>query len=108
MKRVLIITYYWIPSGGSGVQRWVKFVKYLRDFGWEPIVYAPSNPEYPVEDFSFEKDIPKDIEILKTPIWEPYDIYRTLTGKKGQKINADLLLKIKRRLERETIHLDTR
>lgn len=41
MKKVLIITYYWIPSGGAGVQRWVKFAKYLRDFGWEPVIYAP-------------------------------------------------------------------
>lgn len=41
MKKVLIITYYWIPSGGAGVQRWVKFTKYLRDFGWEPVIYTP-------------------------------------------------------------------
>ncbi len=91
MKRVLIITYYWIPSGGAGVQRWVKFVKYLREFGWEPIVYAPENPEYPSEDHSFEKDIPQGVEILKTPIWEPYDIYRKLTGRKGEKINAGFI-----------------
>ncbi len=91
MKRLLIVTYYWIPSGGAGVQRWVKFVKYLREFGWEPIVYAPENPEYPSEDFSFEKDIPDDVEILKRPIWEPYDIYRKLTGKKGEKINAGFI-----------------
>lgn len=91
MKRVLIITYYWIPSGGAGVQRWVKFVKYLREFGWEPVVYTPENPEYPSEDLSFEKDIPNGIKILKTPIWEPYDIYRKLTGKKGQKINAGFI-----------------
>ena len=40
-KKVLIITYYWPPSGGSGVQRWLKFTKYLRDFGWEPVIYTP-------------------------------------------------------------------
>lgn len=91
MKRVLIITYYWPPSGGAGVQRWLKFVKYLREFGWEPIVYTPSNPESPSEDFSFEKDIPSDTEVIKTQIWEPYDIYRKLTGKKGQKINAGFI-----------------
>ncbi len=96
MKRVLIITYYWIPSGGAGVQRWVKFVKYLRDFGWEPIVYAPENPEYPSEDFSFQKDIPEDVEVIKTPIWEPYDIYRNLTGKKGKKINAGFISESKK------------
>ncbi len=91
MKRVLIITYYWIPSGGAGVQRWVKFTKYLREFGWEPIIYAPQNPEYPSEDLSFEKDIPSDIQVIKTPIWEPYNIYRNILGEKGQKINAGFI-----------------
>ena len=58
MRKVLIITYYWPPSGGAGVQRWLKFVKYLRDFGWEPVIYTPSNPEFPVIDESLAKDIP--------------------------------------------------
>lgn len=91
MKKVLIITYYWIPSGGAGVQRWVKFTKYLRGFGWEPVIYAPENPEYPSEDYSFEKDIPKDVKVLKKPIWEPYNIYRNLFGKKGENINAGFI-----------------
>jgi hypothetical protein len=47
MKKVLIITYYWPPAGGPGVQRWLKFVKYLREFDIEPIVYKPTNPDYP-------------------------------------------------------------
>jgi hypothetical protein len=91
MKKVLIITYYWIPSGGAGVQRWVKFAKYLRQFGWEPIIYTPQNPEYPSIDHSFEKDIPADIKVIKTPIWEPYNVYRNLTGKKNQAINAGFI-----------------
>ena len=91
MKKVLIVTYYWIPSGGAGVQRWVKFTKYLRDFGWEPVIYSPENPEYPSIDHSFEKDIPSDITVLKTPIWEPYNVYRNLTGKKNQAINAGFI-----------------
>lgn len=91
MKKVLIITYYWIPSGGAGVQRWVKFTKYLRYFGWEPIIYTPENPEFPSTDSSFEKDIPFDIQVIKTPIWEPYTIYRNLTGKKNQPINAGFI-----------------
>lgn len=91
MKKVLIITYYWIPSGGAGVQRWVKFAKYLRQYGWEPIIYTPENPEYPSIDHSFEKDIPADITVLKTPIWEPYNVYRSLTGKKNQAINAGFI-----------------
>lgn len=91
MKKVLIVTYYWIPSGGAGVQRWVKFTKYLRSLGWEPIVYTPVNPEYPSIDHSFEKDIPSDILVLKTPIWEPYNVYRSLTGKKNEAINAGFI-----------------
>lgn len=91
VKKVLIVTYYWIPSGGAGVQRWVKFTKYLSDFGWEPIIYTPENPEYPSIDHSFEKDIPSDIQIIKTPIWEPYNVYRNLTGKKNQAINAGFI-----------------
>ncbi|HHH53500.1 MAG TPA: glycosyl transferase family 1, partial [Bacteroidetes bacterium] len=80
MKKVLIITYYWPPSGGAGVQRWVKFVKYLRDFDWEPIIYIPENPHYPVLDNSFEKDIPENITVLKYPVWEPYDLYKKFMG----------------------------
>ena len=91
MKKVLIITYYWIPSGGAGVQRWVKFTKYLREFGWEPIIYTPENPEFPSIDHSFEKDIQADIQLIKTPIWEPYNIYRNLSGKKNEKINAGFI-----------------
>ncbi|MFZ4726062.1 MAG: glycosyltransferase [Paludibacter sp.] len=90
-KKVLIITYYWIPSGGAGVQRWVKFAKYLRSFGWEPIIYTPENPEFPSIDHSFEKDIPSDIQVIKTPIWEPYNVYRNLIGKKNQPINAGFI-----------------
>lgn len=88
-KKVLIITYYWFPSGGAGVQRWLKFTKYLRDFGWEPIIYTPENPEFPSIDMSFEKDLPVGLTVLKTPIWEPYNVYRTLTNKKkNEPINA--------------------
>lgn len=83
-KRVLIITYYWPPSGGSGVQRCLKFVKYLRDFGWEPVVYTPENPEMPTKDMSFMADIPAGIEIIKTKIWEPYSFYKIFTGKKQE------------------------
>jgi glycosyltransferase involved in cell wall biosynthesis len=92
MKRVLIITYYWPPSGGAGVQRWLKFVKYFRQFGWESVVYTPENPEAPVIDNSLEKDIPENLEILKRPIWEPYTFYKKFIGqKKDQKVNAGFL-----------------
>ncbi len=82
MKKVLIITYYWPPAGGSGVQRWLKFTRYLREFGWEPIIYTPENPEYPVIDKSLLKEIPENLTILRQPIKEPYRYYRMLTGRK--------------------------
>jgi len=87
MKKVLIITYYWPPSGGAGVQRWLKFAKYLPQYGWEPIIYTPENPDFAVEDLSLLKDVSPNLEVIKTRIWEPYEIYKTLIGKKGQKIN---------------------
>ncbi len=82
MKKVLIITYYWPPTGGAGVQRWLKFSKYFREFGWEPIIYTPSNPDFPINDESLLKDIPANLTILKTQITEPYDIYRKIMRKK--------------------------
>ncbi len=92
MKKVLILTYYWPPSGGAGVQRWLKFVKYMREFGFEPIVYTAENGEMPVIDESLQKDIPKGITVLKTPIWEPYGFYKKFIGrKKNDKINASFL-----------------
>jgi len=72
MQKVLLVTYYWPPAGGPGVQRWLNFVKYLRDFDIEPVVYVPENPHYPLLDASFEAEVPKGITILKKPIIEPY------------------------------------
>lgn len=79
--KVLIITYYWPPAGGSGVQRWLKFVKYFRDFGIEPVVYTVENPNYPIIDESLQNDIPKGVEVLKQPIWEPNSLL-SIFGKK--------------------------
>ena len=76
MKRVLIVTYYWPPSGGSGVQRWVKFAKYLPAMGWQPVVYTPENPELTTIDKTLAAEIPPEVEVVKRPIFEPYGIYR--------------------------------
>ena len=86
MPRVLIITYYWPPSGGSGVQRWVKFVKYLPQEGWEPVVFAPENAAYPALDPSLAKEIPESVEVIRGKIWEPYAAYRKLTGAKSTEV----------------------
>lgn len=88
MRRVLIITYYWPPAGSSGVQRWLKFVKYLREFGWEPVVYTANNPEVSAIDESLLKDIPDGIEIIRKKVPEPYGLYKFLTGRKGKKIDV--------------------
>lgn len=97
MKRVLIITYYWPPAGGSAVYRWLKFTKYLKEFGWEPIIYTAENGEYAEIDLSNEKDIPKDLKILKQPIWEPYMFYKKFIGqKKTEKVNVGFLTEKKK------------
>ena len=71
LKRVLIIAYYWPPSGGGGVQRWLKFAKLLPSVGWEPIIVTPSNPDVPVVDPSLNDDVPKDLEVWTFPVMEP-------------------------------------
>ncbi len=83
MKKVLIITYYWPPSGGGGVMRWLKMSKFLPELGWQPIIYTPENPDPSVIDESLLKEIHPEIIEIKTPIWEPYDFYRKITGKKS-------------------------
>ena len=86
-KKILIITYYWPPAGGPGVQRWLKFVKYLPDFGWKPTVFIPENPSYPIVDETLEKEVSDDLEIIKTKIWEPYQLAE-IFGKDNKKFKA--------------------
>lgn len=86
-KKVLIVTYYWPPAGGPGVQRWLKFAKYLPDFGWEPVIYTPRNPSYPITDLSLAAGVPEGITVLKTGIWEPYQLAEKL-NKSNKKYKA--------------------
>ena len=88
MKRVLVITYYWPPTGGSGVQRWVKFAKYLPSEGWQPVIYTPENPEQLAVDHSLEADIPEGTEIIKTHITEPYELYKKFLRRSGHSKEA--------------------
>lgn len=89
IRKILIITYYWPPSGGGGVMRWLKMSKYLPGLGWKPIIYTPENPDASVNDESLTEEIHPETEIIKTPIWEPYSLFRKLTGKKkGEKFKA--------------------
>lgn len=78
MNKVLIITYYWPPSGGAGVQRWLKFSKYLPEFGWEPIILTidPKYAAYPVIDSSLDSDISSAVEVHKTQAVDYFNIYK--------------------------------
>ncbi|MGB2228822.1 MAG: glycosyltransferase, partial [Flavobacteriales bacterium] len=70
-KRVLVVSYYWPPSGGGGVQRWLKFAKLLPEFGWDPVVVTPSNPDVPVTDPSLLNEVHDGVEVWSFPVWEP-------------------------------------
>ncbi len=91
MQKVLIITYYWPPAGGPGVQRWLKFVKYLGDFNIEPVLYIPENPSYPVTDASLTSEIPKGITIYTHPIFEPYGLAGFFSNKRAKQISSGLI-----------------
>ncbi|TCN73303.1 glycosyltransferase involved in cell wall biosynthesis [Acetobacteroides hydrogenigenes] len=92
LKRALVLTYYWPPSGGAGVQRWLKFVKYLREYGYEPVVYTAANGEMPVYDPTLANDIPEGVEEIRTEIWEPYHLYKKMVGGNSkEKINTGFL-----------------
>ena len=91
MQKVLIITYYWPPAGGPGVQRWLKFVKYLPQFDVQPIVYAPENPNYPITDTTFTHGIPEGVKVYKKKIFEPYGLARIFSKKKTQQISSGII-----------------
>tara|TARA_R110002049_G_scaffold306635_1_gene505449 strand:+ start:25523 stop:26830 length:1308 start_codon:yes stop_codon:yes gene_type:complete len=90
-KKVLIITYYWPPAGGPGVQRWLKFVKYLPDFNIEPVVYIPENPNYPLIDESLSTEVSKSLTILKQPIKEPYKLASFFSKQKSKTISKGII-----------------
>jgi len=106
-KKVLIITYYWPPAGGPGVQRWLKFVKYLPDFGIEPIVYRPENPSYPMTDRSLIDEVNDDITVIKQPISEPYRLANLLSKNKAKTISSGVIPKQKKQsfIERTMLYI---
>ncbi|MCX6329130.1 MAG: hypothetical protein NTZ85_06395, partial [Bacteroidia bacterium] len=94
MNKVLIVTYYWPPSGGAGVQRWLKFSKYLPQFGWEPVILTidPKYAAYPALDNSLEKEIPESIKVFRTRATDWFRIYGSNKSKvpsAGFAINSD-------------------
>ncbi|WP_127136578.1 glycosyltransferase [Flagellimonas oceanensis] len=91
MRKILVIAYYWPPAGGPGVQRWLKFTKYLPEFGLEPIVYVPENPSYPLVDEKLVAEVPSSIKVLKQPIKEPYAWASLLSKKKTKTISSGII-----------------
>jgi galactitol-specific phosphotransferase system IIB component len=89
-KKLLIITYYFPPAGGPGVQRWLKFVKYLPEFNVQPIVYVPENPTYPIIDEGLVREISDKAVVLKNKIWEPYQLASVFSKKKTRKISSGI------------------
>lgn len=90
-KKILIITYYWPPAGGPGVQRWLKFVKYLPEFGIQPIVYVPENPTYPIVDENLVKEVSDKAIVLKHKIFEPYQLASLFSTTKTKKISSGII-----------------
>ena len=91
MKRALVITYYWPPAGGPGVQRWLKFVTYFKEFGIEPVVFIPDNPHYPLLDKNIVSEIPEGIEIIRFPIKEPYGFAKIFSKKKTNQVSSGII-----------------
>jgi glycosyltransferase involved in cell wall biosynthesis len=90
-KKVLIIAYYWPPAGGPGVQRWVKFIKYLPDFDIEPILYIPKNPTYPILDKSLTHEVSDELTTLKKAIFEPLRIAQLFSKKQAKTLSAGII-----------------
>ena len=82
MKKVLVITYYWPPSGGAGVQRWVKFIKYFKDQNINPFIISvdPDFASYPLIDNSLKNDIPDNANVYLTKTNEPYSFYKKINN----------------------------
>ncbi|HNQ26886.1 MAG TPA: glycosyltransferase family 4 protein [Aquaticitalea sp.] len=94
-KKVLIITYYWPPAGGPGVQRWLKFVKYLPDYGIHPVVYIPKNPSYPIIDLDLASEVPENVTIITQKIKEPYGLAKFLSKNLTKTISSGIITKEK-------------
>ena len=93
MKKVLIISYYWPPNTGSGVQRWLKFSKYLLNYDWKPIIVTPENPYIELKDSELEKEVSDKIEVIKLPICEPYSLKDMFFGNKKKSQTSGLISK---------------
>jgi len=108
LKKVLIIAYYWPPAGGPGVQRWLKFVKYLPDFNVEPVVFVPEQATYPIVDKSLEAEVSNDLKVVNLPISEPYKFANFFSKRKTNSISKGLISESKRQSILEKVMLFVR
>ena len=78
MNKVLIVTYYWPPGSGAGVQRWLKFAKYLPASGWEPVILTvdPAYAAYPATDNSLLNEVSPDLKVYRTRATDWFRIYK--------------------------------
>ena len=105
MHKVLVVTYYWPPAGGPGVQRWLFFVKYLRDFGFEPVLYLPETPHYPLTDPDLEREVPENLTVYRSQFWEPYAWARLFGRKKAGRISSGIIQRRNPGLVLSLIHI---
>lgn len=91
MRKVLLILYYWPPAGGPGVQRWLYFVRYLREFGVEPVLFLPEKPHYPLQDPDLEQLVPEGLKVYRSRFWEPYGLAGLLSRKKTRRISSGII-----------------
>lgn len=90
-KKALIVSYYWPPAGGPGVQRWLKFGTYLPDFDIEPIMYVPEKANYPIVDAALLDEIPQGITVLHQKIKEPYKWASYFSKKTTKSISSGMI-----------------
>lgn len=90
MKKVLVVAYHFPPGGGPGVQRVLKHVTYLHEAGWKPIVLTVENGDFPARDESLLEKIPDHVDVHRVRIYEPYDLYRALMGKRSAAIDVNV------------------
>lgn len=89
MKKVLFITYFWVPSGKATVHWPLHIIKYLPEFGWQPIVLTAEGDMFASKDESMQKDVSPDLKVIRTKSWAPFEIYRRFIGKgKNESITA--------------------
>ncbi|NEV94057.1 glycosyltransferase family 4 protein [Psychroflexus sp. YR1-1] len=106
MKKVLIITYYWPPAGGPGVQRWLQFSKHLPEFGIQPIVYKPQNPSYPIKDSSLRSS--PEVKVIEKSIFEPYAFAELLSKSNSKTISSGIIKSRKKQSWKERMMLYVR